>query len=102
VAQLYTQALGSSSTLKVERDPIKMFVSIYKTTQCHNSEDHNLHISLYNYEVFTAVTVKNAVLWDEVPCASCEETSSSETSLLTKLSRLPISEDGILYITLFE
>jgi hypothetical protein len=45
-----------------------------------------LHKSRTNYvgfEVFTAVTMKNAVFWDVAPCTSCE------------LNRY-IPEDGIL------
>lgn len=30
------------------------------------------------FEVFAAVTIKNAVLWDVAPCGSCKETDISE------------------------
>jgi hypothetical protein len=31
------------------------------------------NIPLCKSEVFTAVTIKNAVFWDEKPCDSCED-----------------------------
>jgi hypothetical protein len=40
--------------------------------------------------VFTAVTVKNANLWDVTPCGC------SETYVLTRPTRRHIPEDGIL------
>jgi hypothetical protein len=50
------------------------------------------------FEVFTAVTMKNAIFWDVAPCRSCEMyRRSSETSVnFTGSRRSHIPEDGIL------
>jgi hypothetical protein len=48
------------------------------------------------FEVFTAVTMKNAVFWDVAPCRSCVNRRSSETSVRTKYTRREIPEDGNL------
>jgi hypothetical protein len=64
-------------------------------------------------EVFTAVTMNNAVFWDKAPCRSCahagssladfytlkmEAIRSSETSVHTRYTRRHIPEDGVLYL----
>jgi hypothetical protein len=47
-------------------------ISTYQTTRCHNPEYFNLNEhTVVRFEVFTAVTVKNAVLWDVAPCRDC-------------------------------
>jgi hypothetical protein len=48
------------------------------------------------FEFFTAVTIKYAVFWDNMPCGSYENLRSSETSLLTIATRPHYPEDGIL------
>jgi hypothetical protein len=44
------------------------------------------------FEVYMAVTMKNAVFWDVAPC------SSSETSVHTRTTRRHIPENGIFQI----
>jgi hypothetical protein len=43
-------------------------------------EEVKLHISFVRFEVFTAVTMKNAVFWDVTPCGSCKTDVSEELS----------------------
>jgi hypothetical protein len=70
------------------------------------------------FEVFTAVTTKNAVFWSVPPCGSCqllltanaiprsqilftlimEATSSFETSVLTRVTQCYVPEDGTLHL----
>jgi hypothetical protein len=68
---------------------------------------------LYYFDVFTAVTMKNAVFWDVALCGfimnrrfgetsrtlKMEATRSSETSVYNKPTRHHIQEDGILHST---
>jgi hypothetical protein len=48
------------------------------------------------FEVFTAVTTKNAVFWNVTPCDSCKNRRSSETSVLIRATQRNIPEDDIL------
>jgi hypothetical protein len=53
------------------------------------------------FEVFTAVTMKNAVFWDVKQCDSCKNRrfgvdSFSETSVIIIAMRRNFPEDGIL------
>jgi hypothetical protein len=62
------------------------------------------------FEVYTVVTMKNAVFWDVMPCRSClnrhfgggtlrmEAIRTYETSFQTRSTRRHIPEDGILHI----
>jgi hypothetical protein len=50
------------------------------------------------FEVFTAVTMKNAIIWDVAPCRSCVNRLSFETSVHTRSKRRHIPEDGILRV----
>jgi hypothetical protein len=72
------------------------------------------------FEVFRAVSMKNAVFWDVTPCASCmrnllvtdnvvlnsliistltmETIPFSQTSVLTRATQRHISDDGILHL----
>jgi hypothetical protein len=52
------------------------------------------------FEIFIAVTMKNAVFWDIMPCGSCRNGRSSETSVLTRTTQHNISENGILHFNL--
>jgi hypothetical protein len=49
---------------------------------------------LVRFEVFTAVTMKNAVFWDVAP-STCVNRRSSETSVHTRSTRRHIPENGI-------
>jgi hypothetical protein len=42
-------------------------------------------------------TKKNCVVWDVTPCGSCKELSFSETSVLTRATRLNVLEDANLH-----
>jgi hypothetical protein len=74
--------------------------------------EHN-RLMLLKYQVFTAVTVKDAVSWDMTPCGSCKNRRfgrmyrtiirvkrirSSETSLLPGASQRHIQEDSIIHL----
>jgi hypothetical protein len=72
-------------------------------------------LNLVRFEVFAALTMKNAVFWDVAPCIACvdrrfggtyrvsssnlkmEAIYSSETSVNTIYTRRHIPEDGLLY-----
>jgi hypothetical protein len=43
-------------------------VNIQQTTRCHILEDRNFYVK---FEVFTAVTMNNAIFGDVAPCRSC-------------------------------
>jgi hypothetical protein len=71
------------------------------------SKERNVSEIMLRSEVFTAVAMKNAVLWDLAPCRSYvnrrfggtyrrDAISSSETSVYTRSTRRHIPEDGIL------
>jgi hypothetical protein len=49
---------------------------------------------LVRVEVFTAVTMKNAVVWDVTPCGSCKNRPFGGTSVLTRATRRNIPGDG--------
>jgi hypothetical protein len=66
----------------------------------HQQFQRHLKItSVVRFEVFTAVTMKNAVFWDVALCRSCVNRRSSETSVHTRYTRR--LEDGILHALMF-
>jgi hypothetical protein len=86
------------------------------TWQSNNSPPRNQHkLFFVRFEVFTAVTMKNAVFWDVAPCRSCvnrrfgeriasifrvEKSASEEPAwadcshLLTLVIRVPVAYSG--------
>jgi hypothetical protein len=62
------------------------------------------HLSQVGFEVFTAVTMKNAVFWDVVPCRSCELNRRSSETLVqfTRSTWRHIPEDDLLLSEVFE
>jgi hypothetical protein len=49
------------------------------------------------FEVFKAVTMRNAVFCDVAPCGSCKNRRSSETSVLTRATPSNVPGNDILY-----
>jgi hypothetical protein len=63
---------------------------------------HDLELSLegndifIRFEVFTALTMKNAVFWDLAPCRSCVNRRFGGMLVQTRSTWRHIPEDGIL------
>jgi hypothetical protein len=55
-------------------------------------------LNYVTFEIFTAVTMKNAVFWDVTSCGSCKNRRSSETLALTRAARRNIPEYTILQL----
>jgi hypothetical protein len=55
--------------------------------------NHGLHelALLARFEVSTAVTMKNGILWDVTPCGSCKNRPPSSGWLLVRASVVPSS-----------
>jgi hypothetical protein len=68
---------------------------------CHVSANVGMwNVISVTFEVFTAVTMKNAVFWDVAPCSTYVNWCSSETSVRTRTARRRISENCILQVWL--
>jgi hypothetical protein len=71
---------------------MKLLIMKFSLLSCHfipfrttyASKEHGKFICFVRFEVFTAVTMKNAVFWDEALCRSCVNGRSSETSVHAK------------------
>jgi hypothetical protein len=59
----------------------------------NRSVQHSFYV---RFEVFTAVTIKNAVFWDVAPCRSCVNRRFGGTSVHTRSTWRHSQEDGIL------
>jgi hypothetical protein len=55
------------------------------------------NMSRSRFEVFTAVTVKNAIFWYVTPCGSYKNPCSSEMSVLIRATWCSIAEYGFLH-----
>jgi hypothetical protein len=58
--------------------------------------DGRTNVFNVRFEVFTAVTMNNAVFWDVASCGSCLNRRSPETSVQTRSTWSHIPENGIL------
>jgi hypothetical protein len=50
---------------------MKVIVTSPSGLNLDRSEEQNRDVEVVRFEVFTAVTMKNAVVWDVAPCRSC-------------------------------
>jgi hypothetical protein len=79
----------------------------YKTTVHTSQETHYAsaiepsRLMLCKIWVFTAVTLKNIVLWDVTLCCSDKNQSFGGTFVLTRVTRLNIPKDGFLQISVY-
>jgi hypothetical protein len=58
-------------------------------------------VKLWNnvrFEVFVAVTMKNAIFWDVAPCDSCKNRRFRGMSALKRETSRNIPEDGIFHL----
>jgi hypothetical protein len=68
---LYSLANGSDIEYCTSNELLSV---TYQITHSHNPEDLNMESKtskIVGFVVFTAVTMKNVVFWDVVPCRSC-------------------------------
>jgi hypothetical protein len=73
-----TDTTHVSIFLKHWRIKVRISTTESKTitnTKSHNSLSWKLKIKFLRFEVFTAMTMKNGVFWDVMPCGSCKNRS---------------------------
>jgi hypothetical protein len=75
----------------------RYILMLYDSRLSPTLNGHETKLNSYvRFEVFTVVTMKNAVFWGVAPCRSCVSRRSSETSAHTRSTQHYIPEYDIL------
>jgi hypothetical protein len=73
-------------------ESLQVIHALQNSVGWQSDEVENNNLCWVRFEVFTAVTMKNAVFWDVTPCGSCKNWCLGGTQ-----RRRNIQEDGVLH-----